>query len=62
MKIEMNVVFDVRFNESGKNLIVGQYDGKVFKIDSFRINSFQVEHILLQFSLSKSESLILVNF
>ena len=35
MEIELNQVMDVRFNESGTKLIVGQYDGKVFKIDLY---------------------------
>ena len=32
-EIELNAVMDVRFNESGTKLIVGQYNGQVSKID-----------------------------
>ena len=33
MEVELTEVADVRFNEPGTRLIVGQNDGKIFKID-----------------------------
>ena len=35
MEIELNDVTDVRFNEHGTTLIVGQFDGQVSRIDLF---------------------------
>ena len=35
MDIKLQDVMDVRFNEPGTRLIVGQYDGKVFKVDLY---------------------------
>ena len=35
MEVSMNEVYDVRFNEQGTTLIVGQSDGQVSKIDLY---------------------------
>ena len=35
MEIELDKVTDVRFNEQGTTLIVGQFDGQVSKIDLY---------------------------
>ena len=35
MEIELNEVYDVRFNEHEKTLILGQREGQVSKIDLY---------------------------